>query len=359
MHDAGFSHSPAGMRRDAPRVPTCREEGKSAARLARTVAKSRPATTRRSRTGLAPNPIGGTAMEMPDTTAGANPIARRAGMFMGFGALVALVSLFLNWITATLDLSEIGGAAIPPETHNGLSTNDGKITLVLAVLIVVFAFLIYSRAKKVFAVLGIITALLLVAASLLEITYSKAANRKELEQQLTTRLGESGADTAQTIAEKLEVNVGPGPYVALGGGLIALIGGIMGASLKKNETWTAAAPAAPEAAAPPPPMSPPVAYTPPAAPSPPPAYTPPPAAPPAPVYTPPPVSPPPAYTPPPVSPPPAYTPPPSSPPPPAYSPMSDPAPAETPERPAHQVPPMAQNIPPATPPAPQVDENDI
>ncbi|GAC1411356.1 MAG: hypothetical protein NVSMB57_06030 [Actinomycetota bacterium] len=188
---------------------------------------------------------------MPEPAiAGPTPASKRAGMIISLGAIISLASVALNYIKASIDLTDIGGKALS-ESHPGFETNAGKIVLVLGIVLLIVGAMAYTKGKKIFAVLGIIVALLIVGASLLEITYSKKANQDDFRQKLAAQSGQS--DQADSISQKLDVKVGPGPYVALAGGLLGLIGSIMAPKRKKDVAWTP--PPAATGAPPPPAMT--------------------------------------------------------------------------------------------------------
>jgi hypothetical protein len=264
----------------------------------------------------------------PDTTA--PPPRRTGGLLTLIGGIVVLVSSFIDW-------------GHPRATGSGvdvtIKVRGGSLALIVGVLAILFGLvLMFVRGRGLRLTAAILSLLLGAGMIVIALTFvagdsgfrsawasgcvdnnictgiTKDALKKSLDRQVTA--GNVKFDPGKQI----------GLYLALGGGVVVLIGGILG--LRRGK---AAAPAAPTAWQQPgyapagemPPAAPPPSGIPPAA-APPPGGVPPAAPPPgsAPPAAPPPATPPPA-SPPPASPPPA-SPPPASPP---ASPPAAPPPA--------------------------------
>ncbi len=192
--------------------------------------------------------------------------AKTAGMVMGAGALIALISLFMTWVTVSLDLSGFpGGASFPSKSENGIGTSDGKLTLVLAIVLLVFAvqFVMARVTKpKVLAVIGIILAAIITVAAVIDVTTTEGDAREEFLKGFRATAGAAGSQFAEQFADRLDVKVGAGLYATAAGGALAFIGSIMALGVKEPEPGYAMAPPMPPGETMmPPPMPPPITGT--------------------------------------------------------------------------------------------------
>jgi hypothetical protein len=198
------------------------------------------------------------------------------------GALMALGS-FLTWLTASLDLSALAAAikqqigvdvsGVPgfANTQHSFSAAgtkgwEGKLALVVGIvalavgLVVILASLSNSVASKVAFATGGIGILVAVEAMLTKSSGIESAKMGSAGQLSALGLTPSVFDNA------FKVSVGIGLYMAIVGGIVAIVGGIMllgkdaATATATTATSTEGAPAAGsgwEAPAAPPPMAPP------------------------------------------------------------------------------------------------------
>lgn len=154
------------------------------------------------------------------------------------GALLFLGS-FLTWATATIDLTKFATAlgvdpsllqgAVPNNSFSasGTSANDGIITLIAGLVVIVLAAVLFLKAHmgKIAGWLIIVAGVIGAAVPLYDILTLN--NRKEdaLGNAASTLQG-AGIDPG-VMNDVLKVSAGIGIWICILGGLIAIIGGVM------------------------------------------------------------------------------------------------------------------------------------
>lgn len=182
-----------------------------------------------------------------------SPNQTTAGGLAIAGGLVAAISAALSWI----DFTEEGAS---DRTFKGTDLNAGSIAVVCGIVLIIFGIILVVRGARtggrgsavtaiVFAafVLGVaLYTALAPADSLVAFDASDVAEANQVSESIAKAYMEQGFANGSLTADALI-----GPWVATAGGLIALIGGILGAanSGKVKEQQAAAAPA-PSAAEP-------------------------------------------------------------------------------------------------------------
>ncbi|HEX9696997.1 MAG TPA: hypothetical protein VGB64_11890 [Actinomycetota bacterium] len=171
-----------------------------------------------------------------------DPHIRRIGFTLATGAAIILAGLLLPWVGVDFELGGQSGSI----TQAGLSTDDGKIVLVIAVLIELISVpFLTGRIRRTLPA-GIGALLLATIATL--VGFADIAD---------IRSGRAGAVSAR---------VGIGLYVSTAGAIVALSGAITAIRARRHVAAIAAA-TAEESALPPVPPGPPTER---AAPAPPP-----------------------------------------------------------------------------------------
>jgi hypothetical protein len=162
------------------------------------------------------------------------------GVILGLlGGLALVIGSFLTWATVSLDIAKFAqllgvDAAALQGAVSGTSTSvtgtkvDGKITLVLGVLVVVGVILVITlqASKKVgyaiVAIAGLIGAGICV--------YEIATKSNQIDNALSSAgpaLAQVGI-TVDSLKSVVNVSWGIGLWICLAGGAVALIGGVIG-----------------------------------------------------------------------------------------------------------------------------------
>lgn len=149
-------------------------------------------------------------------------------------AVVLGVASFLNWVTAEVSVPAANFSR--SVSAKGTEGSDGWITLVCAVLAIVFAVVWRNGGPKALAGLTIAAGAAGLAVGL--INYSSLDDTVDLPAQFTS------------IGGKIEASASIGLWLVLLGGLGVLVGGILMVRTRGSETAAVAAPppAAPPAA---------------------------------------------------------------------------------------------------------------
>lgn len=179
------------------------------------------------------------------------------GVILGaIGGLALIIGTFLNWATVSLDLAKFAQVLHVPEaqleaavgsgatvTIAGIKANAGKVVLgtgVLVLLGVVLAVTLQASKKAgyaivtVFGFIGAGFGLYQIASKSSQINSALADTAPELQ-----KLGIS-TDVFKSL---FSVSWGIGLWVCIGGGLLALVGGLIGL-LSKSAPTTSTVPAA-------------------------------------------------------------------------------------------------------------------
>lgn len=170
------------------------------------------------------------------------------------GGVVMAVGSLLAWAKVSINLVGLNQS----ETVKGIDGSDGKITIVLGVVIVVLAALALGKlAKK--ATGWIITGCAVIATGLGAWDWTDIKSKgDDIVHQAAAAAG-GNADVIKMLEDGIKVSTGIGLYLVVLGGIMAIVGGIMLATKKSAATAAAppSTPWAPPPTAPPPPPPPP------------------------------------------------------------------------------------------------------
>lgn len=170
-----------------------------------------------------------------------DPETKRVAILLGGGAALAFLGLLLPWVSVKLSVGEDSASL----TQSGIGTDDGKVILVLAVLLALIAAPFFTG--KLRKVLGASIVALLLATVIALVGFADIAD-------IQRRAGATDA---------IDASVGFGLYVTTAGGLAALLGSFfavrghkrLGAAATGSIDGEALPPSPPTDASPPPPPS--------------------------------------------------------------------------------------------------------
>ncbi|HVL91117.1 MAG TPA: hypothetical protein VM841_12870 [Actinomycetota bacterium] len=165
--------------------------------------------------------------------------SRRVAVLIGGGAALAFLGLLLPWVSVQLSI----GAESTSLSQSGLATDDGKVILIIAVLLGLIAAPFFTGRIRRVLIAGIVALLLSTVVTLVGF-----ADINDIRSR--------GDET-----EAVSATVGFGLYVTTAGGLVALMGSFM-AIRGRRTLGEAAAPGGDDDAIPPAPPAPPPAETP-------------------------------------------------------------------------------------------------
>jgi hypothetical protein len=159
------------------------------------------------------------------------------------GALMALGS-FLAW-------AEVSGGGTSVSAR-GVDGSDGYVTLVMGLVAVVAGIVMARGTKRMLAVLMIIAGIVGGGIGLYDALTAKDSVLDAAAEELAPDFGASAQEVRTVLdqaidAGQLSVSISAGLYVVIGGGVVALAGGILGlrGSGETALPGQAAAPAAP------------------------------------------------------------------------------------------------------------------
>jgi hypothetical protein len=140
------------------------------------------------------------------------------------GALLALGS-FLTWAEVTG-----GGTSV---TAKGVDGSDGYITLVAGLVAVVAGIMMARGTRRVLAVLVILAGIVGGGIGLYDALTAKDSVLDAAAEELAPTFGASAQEVRAALdqaidAGQLSVSISIGLYVVIGGGVVALVGGIVG-----------------------------------------------------------------------------------------------------------------------------------
>jgi len=190
------------------------------------------------------------------------------------GGVMLAIGSFLTWATVSVDttalinkLAETLG--LPPEQLQGLSTDsfsnsvsgwdgsDGKITLVVGVIIIIAAIVIFAKPRLRVAMGAVVIVAGLVGGGVAAYDASRVkdvANDAEAAAVAAagSELEGSGLSVGDIFEGAFDVTAGVGLWVCIAGGVIALVGGVLALRERRDvspaamgaATSTTAAPAA-------------------------------------------------------------------------------------------------------------------
>lgn len=187
------------------------------------------------------------------------------------GALLAIGS-FLSWATVSGTGTDVSAT--------GMDGSDGVITLVAGLAALACGVIAMKAGRRALAVIAIVAGLIGAGVGLYDALTAKDSVLDSASEEVATQVGATKEEVRAFLddaidAGQLSISIGIGLYIVIGGGVIALVGGVLqmggkGASVSVGAPATPAGFATSSAAAPPPaaPMQ--SDMTPPAAPAPPP-----------------------------------------------------------------------------------------
>lgn len=140
------------------------------------------------------------------------------------GALLALGS-FLTWAEVTG-----GGTSV---TAKGVDGSDGYITLFAGLVAVVAGIMMARGTRRVLAVLVILAGIVGGGIGLYDALTAKDSVLDAAAEELAPTFGASAQEVRAALdqaidAGQLSVSISIGLYVVIGGGVVALVGGIVG-----------------------------------------------------------------------------------------------------------------------------------
>ncbi|MEX0990856.1 MAG: hypothetical protein WD004_01105 [Actinomycetota bacterium] len=170
-----------------------------------------------------------------------------AGVIVIIGGAVAAVGSFLPWVGVTIDPS----VSLPPGTSasqsiGGLNQDSGKITLILGIVAIVAGLVMLSASsrglRRGMAALALVAGLLVGGVVALNLATRDSQLDAAFDDQASLIAGQIDAPPEEIEAQMREVfTVGYafGIYIALLGGAVALVGGVMGVASKGDTTAAA------------------------------------------------------------------------------------------------------------------------
>jgi hypothetical protein len=139
------------------------------------------------------------------------------------GALLAVGS-FLAWATVSG-----GGTSV---TAKGVDGSDGYVTLVAGIIALGVGVAMTKQSKRVLAVLAILTGLIGGGVGLYDALTAKDSVLDAAAEEIAPTLGAS-VDEVRTLLDQavdsgeLSISISIGLYIVIGGGILALVGGIL------------------------------------------------------------------------------------------------------------------------------------
>ncbi len=148
-----------------------------------------------------------------------------AGILGVVGGALLAVGSFLTWAEVTG-----GGTSV---TAKGVDGSDGYITLIAGVVAIVAGMMMARATRRVLAVLVILAGIVGGGIGLYDALTAKDSVLDAAAEELAPTFGAS-AEQVRTVldqaidAGQLSVSISIGLYVVIGGGVVALVGGILG-----------------------------------------------------------------------------------------------------------------------------------
>jgi len=168
----------------------------------------------------------------PEVAAPASPSGRlRIAGFLcaALGGLLAGAATMVPWIRTTLqDLP----ATLAP-TYYGIDLPDGVVVLALAVVIVLAVLLARvgksARGRRGAAIVVIVASFIVIGVSGAAAVTASSRFEPTVVNDILGIVAPDGATPEQRtgVEDLVETSVGVGPWLALAGGVLALIGGVM------------------------------------------------------------------------------------------------------------------------------------
>ncbi len=218
-----------------------------------------------------------------------------ASRSMPIGAILAIVGGALLAVGSFLSWATVSGAGTEVSA-SGMDGSDGIVTLVAGIIALACGLLAMKAGRRILAIVTILAGLAGAGLGIYDALTAKDSVLDAAAEQVATQVGATVDEVRALLddaidAGELSISISLGLYVVIGGGVLALVGGVMMLGTKGASTSAPAVPAgfAAATAATSPPAETSSGLTPPAAapsdsspPAAPPAPPPPPAAPPSP-----------------------------------------------------------------------------
>lgn len=154
-----------------------------------------------------------------------------AGGLAVVGGLVTALASVLTWVNAEVDLSATGGP-VRTETVGGLDTDDGKVTLVLGIAVVVFGIAVWairSRiGRRIFAALVVLAGGVAAAVGVIDLVTFEDEGIRSLAEQVVEQTGLTIEQAEVELRRLVSLSAGIGLYLVIVGGALAFVGGVLG-----------------------------------------------------------------------------------------------------------------------------------
>jgi hypothetical protein len=164
---------------------------------------------------------------------------------MPVGAVLAIVGGVLLAIGSFLPWAALSG--VIEGSASGTDGTDGKVTLIAGIVALGCGVLAMRAGRRLLAILAILAGLLGAGIGLYDALTAEDSIRDDFTNQLVEQTGLSPAEGKAAVdaaidSGELSISISVGLYVVIGGGLLALVGGIL---LLGGKGASSAAPAEP------------------------------------------------------------------------------------------------------------------
>lgn len=168
--------------------------------------------------------------------------APTAGIVSIVGGVLLAVGSFLPW-------AEVSGSGASV-TAKGLDGSDGYITLAAGLVAVVAGLVMLRPTRRAVTVVAVLAGLVGGGLALYDALTAKDSVLDAAAEELAPTLGVSADQVRSALDQavdsgQLGVSVGIGPYIAIIGGLVVSVGGVLGMRESVTERPTASSAASP------------------------------------------------------------------------------------------------------------------
>lgn len=177
------------------------------------------------------------------------------------GAILAIVGGALLAVGSFLTWAEVSGGGTSV-TAKGIDGSDGYITLVAGIVALVAGLAMARRTARLLAILALLGGLIGGAVGLYDALTAEDSVLDTAAEELAPTLGASVDEVRALLdqavdAGEISISISIGLYVVIGGGILALVGGLASMRGRRDDMAsgaepTAAPPAMPTSADPPP-----------------------------------------------------------------------------------------------------------
>jgi len=147
------------------------------------------------------------------------------------GAILAIVGGALLAVGSFLSWAEVSGGGTSV-TAKGVDGTDGYITLIAGIVALGLGFAMTRRFKRLFAILAILAGLIGGGVGLYDALTAKDSVLDTAAEEIAPTLGAS-VDEVRALLDQaidsgeLAISISLGLYVVIGGGVLALVGGLL------------------------------------------------------------------------------------------------------------------------------------